>query len=46
MAIEDKTVLTEQDARQGDTGHGVRYVLGIGLFLAVLVMIGVLTFAT
>jgi hypothetical protein len=46
MATGQKTTLTTQDARQGDTGHGVRYVLGIGLALAVLAMICVMTFTT
>jgi len=32
-------------ARQGVTGHGVRYVLGYGLALAGLAMVLVLTFA-
>jgi len=31
-------------ARQGVTGHGVRYVLGYGLALAVFAMVLVLTF--
>ena len=31
--------------RQGETGHGVRYVLAYGLALAFLAMILVLTFA-
>jgi hypothetical protein len=46
MAIDHRTTLSSQDARQGDTGHGVRYVLGIGLALAILAMIGVMTFTT
>ena len=32
-------------ARQGVTGHGVRYVLGYGLALAVLAMVLVSMFA-
>jgi hypothetical protein len=32
-------------ARQGVTGHGVRYVLGYGLALAFLAMVVVLIFA-
>jgi hypothetical protein len=32
-------------ARQGVTGHGVRYVLGYGLALAALAMVLVLMFA-
>ena len=34
-----------QGARQGETGHGVRYVLGFGLALAVCAMVLVPTFA-
>lgn len=34
-----------QDARQGETGHGVRYVLGFGLMLAVVAMVLVLALA-
>lgn len=34
-----------QDARQGETGHGVRYVLGFGLALALCAMVLTLTFA-
>ena len=30
------TELSVDDARQGVTGHGVRYVLGFGLLFAVL----------
>ncbi len=33
------------DARQGETGHGVRYVLAGGLALAFLAMVCVLTLA-
>jgi hypothetical protein len=32
-------VLDKQDARQGATGHGVRYVLGLGLLLAIVAMV-------
>ena len=32
-------------ARQGVTGHGVRYVLGYGLALAAFAMVLMLTFA-
>jgi hypothetical protein len=35
--------LTEDQARQGVTGHGVRYVLGFGLLGAVLAL--AITFA-
>jgi hypothetical protein len=37
--------LTAVRARQGETGHGVRYVLGYGLALAIVAMAIVLTFA-
>ena len=40
------TQMTTENARQGDTGHGVRYVLGFSMLFAVLAMIGVLFFAT
>lgn len=33
------TEVRMQDARQGETGHGVRYVLAFGLALAVCAMI-------
>ena len=33
------------NARQGETGHGVRYVLACGLALAFLAMVCVLIFA-
>ena len=33
------TIITVEDARQGDTGHNVRYVLGFGLVLAIISMI-------
>jgi hypothetical protein len=34
-----QTEVRMQDARQGETGHGVRYVLAFGLALAVFAMI-------
>jgi hypothetical protein len=34
-----------QEARQGETGHGVRYVLGVSLVLAVCALGAVLIFA-
>lgn len=46
MATQQRTVLNTSHARQGDTGNGVRYVLGYSLVLAILAMIGTLTFAT
>jgi hypothetical protein len=46
MAIELKTVLSTQAARQGDTGNGVRYVLGISLALAIVTMFIAMTFTT
>jgi hypothetical protein len=39
------TEVRMQDARQGETGHGVRYVLGFGLALAVCAMLLVPVFA-
>ncbi len=39
----EPTEKSAQDARQGETGQGVRYVLGIGLLLAVIAMIAVMT---
>ena len=37
--------LDEVKARQGETGHGVRYVLGFGLALALTAMMAMLVFA-
>jgi len=37
--------LSATEARQGETGHGVRYVLGYGLALALLAMVFMLAFA-
>jgi hypothetical protein len=37
--------ISMQNARQGETGHGVRYVLGFGLALAVCAMLLVPVFA-
>jgi len=37
MAIEPDDVSTD-DARQGETGHGVRYMLAFGLAFAVIAM--------
>ena len=34
--------LDKDDARQGETGHNVRYVLMIGLALAVVVFVGLM----
>jgi hypothetical protein len=39
------TELNVTEARQGETGHGVRYVLGYGLALALLAMVFMLAFA-
>ncbi len=33
---EDHVELTEEEARSGETGHHVRYILGIGVLLVVL----------
>lgn len=41
MAQDEKHISTE-DARSGSTPHIVRYILGISLILAVLVMLFVL----
>lgn len=38
---EERTVLPTRDARQGVTGHNVRYVLGFGL-AAIIVIFGIL----
>lgn len=35
MAI-DHTELTTDEARQGETGHGVRYMLAFGLLFVVI----------
>lgn len=32
--------VTTEEARGGETGHGVRYVLGFGLVIAVLALSG------
>lgn len=37
MAIDHNDVSTDQ-ARQGETGHGVRYMLAYGLAFAVIAM--------
>lgn len=34
----DKLQLTTDQARQGETGHGVRYMLGYGIAFAVLAL--------
>jgi hypothetical protein len=41
LQSEQRTVVPTQEARQGVTGHNVRYVLGIGL-AAVIVAFAVL----
>ena len=38
---EDRTVVSTQEAREGVTGHNVRYVLGIGL-VAIIVAFAVI----
>jgi hypothetical protein len=35
---ESRTVLSKDEARQGVTGHNVRYVLGIGMTAAFVVL--------
>lgn len=37
MAVDRKNMPTD-DARQGETGHHVRYILGWSLFLGVIVL--------
>jgi hypothetical protein len=37
----DRTVLTKTEARQGVTGHNVRYVLGFGLAAVVIVFLAI-----
>ena len=37
-ALDDHANLTTEEARQGVTGNGVRYVLGYGILLAILAM--------
>jgi hypothetical protein len=37
--------ISSDHARQGETGHGVRYVLAASLFLAIFAMASVLAFA-
>jgi hypothetical protein len=44
MAIE-RTEIQSDQARGGETGHGVRYVLAISLGLAIFAMAMALTFA-
>jgi hypothetical protein len=46
-SAESRAVLSKDEARQGVTGHNVRYVLGIGMTaaFAVLVLIYVFFFA-
>jgi hypothetical protein len=39
----DRTVISDEQARQGVTGHGVRYVLSFGMFGAMLALVA--TFA-
>ncbi len=36
---ESKQVKTEDEARQGVTGHGVRYVLSVSLCLAIIAVL-------
>ncbi|HUD87259.1 MAG TPA: hypothetical protein VMR17_12440 [Xanthobacteraceae bacterium] len=41
QTTEPRTVVSTREARQGVTGHNVRYVLGIGL-AAIIVIFGAL----
>ena len=41
---EQRTVLPKNEARQGVTGHNVRYVLGIGLAATVVVFVLIYAF--
>lgn len=36
---EPQRIKTQDEARQGVTGHGVRYVLGIGIGLVIIAFI-------
>jgi hypothetical protein len=36
-----RTVVSAQDARQGATGHNVRYVLGFGLAAVVIAFVAI-----
>jgi hypothetical protein len=38
---ETRTVVSAQDARQGATGHNVRYVLGFGLAAVVIAFVAI-----
>jgi hypothetical protein len=42
-ATEPRTVIPTQEARQGATGHNVRYVLGYGLG-AIIIAFGIIYF--
>jgi hypothetical protein len=37
--------ISSDNARQGETGHGVRYVLAVSLFLAIFAIASVLAFS-
>jgi hypothetical protein len=39
LQSEQRTVVPTQQARQGVTGHNVRYVLGIGLAAAIVAFV-------
>jgi hypothetical protein len=39
LQSEERTVVPTQQARQGVTGHNVRYVLGIGLAAAIVAFV-------
>jgi hypothetical protein len=44
QSTEPRTVLPKEDARQAVTGHNVRYVLGVGLAAAIVVIAAVYIF--
>lgn len=46
MKVEDHTELSTDNARQGETGHHLRYILGWGTALAVVAMIVLIITAT
>jgi hypothetical protein len=39
LQSEQRTVVSTQQARQGVTGHNVRYVLGIGIAAAIVAFV-------
>jgi hypothetical protein len=45
LAMEERPVLKPTEARQGVTGHNVRYVVTIGVILVVIAFIAIAIFA-